>query len=156
MISRPSFFLALFAAPALAQRAPADLIVTNARIYTVDDAHPRASALAVRDGKVQFVGSDREALALKGASTKMIDGAGRTIIPGMIDAHAHLLALGQSLRTVDLTTTRSYDDVIARVVARAKDAPAGEWIIGRGWDQNKWGDTRFPVHDALSRAVPNN
>src|SRR5438552_12853191 len=94
----------LFAAPiARAQTsAPADLIVTNARIYTVDDSRPRVSALAVRTGRVLFAGSDREALALKGPSTRMIDGAGRTIIPGMIDAHAHLLGLGLSLRNVDL------------------------------------------------------
>jgi predicted amidohydrolase YtcJ len=95
-------------------------------------------------------------MALKGASTKVLDLGGRTVIPGMVDAHAHLLGLGQSLQTVNLVGTKSYDEVIARVVARAKDVPAGQWIIGRGWDQNQWGDTRFPTHDALSRALPNN
>src|SRR5258705_5757653 len=74
----------------------------------------------------------------------------------MVDAHAHLLGLGQALRTVSLVGTRSYDEVIARVVERAKTARPGEWIRGRGWDQNDWADTRFPTHAALSRAVPNN
>ena len=74
----------------------------------------------------------------------------------MVDAHAHLLGLGQSLQTVNLFGAKSYDEVIARVVARAKGVPAGQWILGRGWDQNQWGDTRFPTHDALSRALPNN
>ena len=142
--------------PARAERArPADLIVTNARIYTVDESRPVAQAMAVRDGRVLFVGSERGAAALKGAGTRVVDAAGRTVIPGMVDAHAHFLGLGQALRTVSLVGTSSYDEVIARVVARAQEVPAGTWIIGRGWDQNDWGDTRFPTHDALSRAVPN-
>jgi predicted amidohydrolase YtcJ len=142
-----------------AQRAtpqPADLIVTHARIYTVDDSHPFVSAMAVRDGRVQFVGSEREALLLKGPSTRVLDAGGQTIIPGMVDSHAHLFGLGEFLRSIDLTDTRSYDAIVSRVAAHVKDAPANRWVIGRGWDQNKWGDTRFPTHDALSRITPNN
>ena len=150
-----AFALASAAAtPAAAQSRAADLVVTNARIYTVDDARPLAQAMAVRDGRVLFVGSAREARALAGPRTGVLDLGGRTVIPGMTDAHAHLLGLGQLLRSVDLSGTRSYDEVIARVAARAKEVPAGGWIIGRGWDQNDWGDTRFPTHDALSRALP--
>ena len=133
---------------------PADLIVTNARIYTVDESRPLAEAMAVRAGRVEFIGSARGALAHRGPATRTIDLAGRTVIPGMVDAHAHLLGLGEALRTVDLTGTRSYDEVIARVAARAREVPAGSWVIGRGWDQNDWPDTRFPTHEALSRAVP--
>ena len=148
----------LFAASALAAQAarPADLIITHARIYTVDDSHPFVSALAVRDGRVAFVGSEREAMVLRGATTKVIDGAGQTVIPGMIDAHAHLFGLGTFLRDIDLTDTRSYDAIVTRVGERVKSRPAGQWVIGRGWDQNKWGDTRFPTHEALSRVTPNN
>jgi len=138
------------------QQAPADLIVTNARIYTSDVNRPVAEALAVRDGLIAFVGSNRGALALAGPKTERLDLSGRTVITGMVDAHAHLLGLGQALRTVDLVGTKSYDEVIARVVERAKTARPGEWIRGRGWDQNDWADTRFPTHAALSRAVPNN
>ncbi|HEY2029039.1 MAG TPA: amidohydrolase [Myxococcales bacterium] len=138
----------------LSVAAPADLIVTDARIYTVDAAHPRAAALAVKDGRVAFVGSEREALALRGPATRVVDARGNTVIPGMVDAHAHLLGLGLSLKAVKLAGTRSYDEVIRRVVERAKDTPKGAWIQGRGWDQNKWGDTRFPTHDALSKATP--
>jgi predicted amidohydrolase YtcJ len=152
---RSVLFALLLAAPLSAQK-PADLIVTNARIYTVDDTRPVVAAMAVRDGRIAFTGSVREAMALKGANTKMLDLGGRTVIPGMVDAHAHLLGLGQSLQTVNLVGAKSYDEVIARVVARAKNVPAGKWIIGRGWDQNQWGDTRFPTHDALTRALPNN
>ena len=156
-MSRLAFLALLAAAPLSAQGArPADLIVTNARIYTVDDSRPIVAAMAVRDGRIAFTGSAREAMALKGTSTKIVDLAGRTVIPGMVDAHAHLLGLGQALRIVNLVGAKSYDEVIARVVARAKGLPPGQWLLGRGWDQNQWGDTRFPTHDALSRALPNN
>ena len=134
----------------------ADLVVTNARIHTVDDARPLVAAMAIRNGTIIFTGSAREALTLRGVNTRVVDMGGRTIIPGMVDAHAHLLGLGQSLRNVDLVGTKSLDEVIARVVERAKGQPAGAWILGRGWDQNDWSDTRFPTHDALSRALPNN
>lgn len=135
-------------------QAPADLIVTNARVYTVDDTRPLIEAFAVRDGKFVFTGSTREALLLKGASTRMLDAGGRTIIPGMIDAHAHLAGLGGTLRSVDLVGTKSLDEVVKRVAERAKTLPSGTWITGRGWDQNDWADTRFPNHEKLSEAVP--
>jgi len=134
----------------------ADLVLTNAHIYTSDVNRPVAEALAVRGGRIAFVGSNRGALALAGPRTERLDLGGKTVITGMVDAHAHLLGLGQALRTVDLVGTRSYDEVIARVVERVKTARPGEWIRGRGWDQNDWADTRFPMHAALSRAVPNN
>lgn len=148
--------LLLLASSLAAQQTPADLIVTHARIYTVDDSHPFVSALAVRGGRIAFVGSEREALLLRGAQTRVVDAGGETIIPGMIDAHAHLFGLGTFLRDIDLTDTRSYDAIVTRVAARVKDVPAARWVIGRGWDQNKWGDTRFPTHEALSRVTPNN
>ncbi len=153
--------LALILAP-LAVTAPraafsqsADLIITNARIYTVDENRPIVDAMAIRDGRIVATGPQRGVMTLRGPSTQVLDLHGRTVIPGMIDSHVHLLNLGNSLRNVDLVGTTSYDEVVARVAARAKDTPAGTWIVGRGWDQNDWGDTRFPTHDALSRAVPN-
>jgi len=136
--------------------SPADLIVTAQHIYTVDPDRPVVRAFAVRDGRIVFAGSEREALALKGPSTRVLALGDRTVIPGITDAHLHLLGLGAAIREVDLTLTRSYDEVIRRVAARAREAAKGEWIIGRGWNQNDWPDTRFPTHDALSRAVPDN
>jgi predicted amidohydrolase YtcJ len=152
LLLAPSALLAQAASPQPPQ--PADLIVTNARIYTADEARPLVEAFAVRDGKIVFVGSQREAEVLKGPSTRTIDGAGKTVIPGMVDAHAHFSGLAEKLRSVDLVGTRSYDEVVARVVERAKTTPKGTWIQGRGWDQNAWGDTRFPTHEKLSAAVP--
>ena len=144
-----------FAAPGVAAAQAADLIVTNARIYTVDENRPIVEAMAIRDGRVVATGPQRGIMTMRGPNTRVLDLNGRTVIPGMIDSHVHLLNLGNSLRNVDLVGTTSYDEVVARVAARARETPAGTWILGRGWDQNDWGDTRFPTHEALSRAVPN-
>ena len=138
-----------------AQRA-ADLVFTNGRIYTVDATRPTATALAVRGDRIVFAGSDVEARALTGAATRVVDLQGKTVIPGIIDAHAHLLGLGTSLRRVNLAGTGSYAEVVSRVAAWAKTVKPGEWIQGRGWDQTRWATNAFPTHDELSRAIPNN
>ncbi len=132
----------------------ADVILTNGRIYTVDETRPVVEAVAVAGGRVLFAGNAAGAMALKGVATKVVDLHGRTVIPGMVDAHGHVGGLGDALHIVDLTGTTSYDQVIARVAERAKTMPKGQWVLGRGWDQNDWGDTRFPTHDKLSAAVP--
>jgi len=157
VLTRTLFCLAAAARTATAQTtAPADLIVTAQHIYTVDPDRPVVGGFAVREGRIVFAGSAREVLALKGPRTRVLDLGNRTVIPGITDAHLHLLGVGTALRMVDLTGTRSYDEVIRRVAARAREVKAGEWIRGRGWNQNDWPDTRFPTHDALSRAVPDN
>ncbi len=156
--SRYAWLIAVGAMCASAARGqsplPADLIVTGARIYTVDAAHPMAEALAVRGSRLVFVGSASEAQVLRGPSTRVVDVHGSTVIPGMVDAHAHLLDVGQTLRQVDLSGAATYDEVIARVAARARGTPPGTWIRGWGWDQNRWPGQRFPTHEALSAAVP--
>ena len=139
-----------------AQQQAADLVLTNGRIYTVDVTRPLASSIAVRAGRIVFVGSDAEARALTGSNTRVVDLAGKTVVPGLIDAHAHLLGLGTSLRRVNLVGATSYQEVVSRVVEWAKTVKPGEWIIGRGWDQTRWPGAAFPTHEALSRALPNN
>ncbi|MDQ6870517.1 MAG: amidohydrolase family protein [Gemmatimonadota bacterium] len=150
------FALAMLAPMPLAAQAPADLVLTNGRIYTVDNARPVVTALAARGGRVVFVGSDAEAKVLVSASTRLIDLHGATVVPGIIDAHAHLVGLGNMLRRVNLAGSTSYQEVIDRVRAWAKDTRPGEWILGRGWDQNRWTNKEFPTHGAISRAFPNN
>lgn len=132
----------------------ADLIVVNARIYTADETRPLVDAMAVGGGRVLFAGNAAGALALKATATRVVDLGGRTVIPGMVDAHGHVAGLGDALHIVDLTGTTTYDEVVARVAERAKKTPKGQWVLGRGWDQNDWGDTRFPTHEKLSAAVP--
>lgn len=143
-----------FASAVQPAQPPADLIVTNARVYTADDTRPLVEAFAVRGGRIVFTGSQREAAVLRGAATRVLDAGGRTVIPGMVDGHAHFAGLAQKLRSVDLVGTKSYAEVIARVVERAQRTPKGAWIIGRGWDQNAWGNTEFPTHEQLSAATP--
>jgi predicted amidohydrolase YtcJ len=147
--------LATLAPPLLAaQDGIPDLIVRNASIYTADSAMPRAQAFAVKDGRFILVGSNAEVDAIAGPQTERLEAARQFIIPGMIDAHAHLPDLGRSLHTVNLKGTTSYEEVIALVNGRADLVPSGTWILGRGWDQNDWADENFPTHQALSAAVP--
>ncbi len=155
MTVRSVLLLVLVPSAPLAAQGPADLVVHNATIHTADAARPLAQAMAVKDGRILFVGSAREALALAGPETERLDLGGGTVLPGLVDAHAHLMGLGAALRNVDLVGTTSYGEVVDRVTARATEVRPGEWILGRGWDQNDWGDTRFPTHAALSAAVPN-
>jgi len=153
----PTYAVLLALAPVvLGAQTRADLVLTNGRVYTVDVSRPVASALAVRGDRIVFVGSDIEARALTGSSTRVIDLGGKTVIPGIIDAHAHLLGLGAMLREVNLVGATSYEEVVARVTEWAKTVRPGEWILGRGWDQTRWPSTEFPTHAALSRALPNN
>jgi predicted amidohydrolase YtcJ len=135
---------------------PADLIVVNGRVYTVDDSRPMVSAFAVKNGRILFAGSDGEVRYLAGPRTRIVNAGGATVIPGMVDAHAHLAGLGNSLANANLAGSRTYAEAIARVVAHSHDAKPGEWIMGRGWDQNLWPDKQFPTHEALTKAFPNN
>jgi len=152
-----SYLAAAALAPAvLGAQSSADLVLTNGHIYTVDNARPVVSALAVRGGRIIFVGSDAEARALSGPSTTVVDLHGATVVPGFTDAHAHLLGLGTTLQRVNLAGSKSYEEVISRVQAWAKNVRPGQWILGRGWDQNRWPSKEFPTHDALTRAFPNN
>ena len=150
----------------------ADLILTNARVYTLDwdepgpdgalapDApraekgwHPDAEAVATRDGDIVFVGSARDALQLQGESTRVVDLAGATVVPGLVDSHTHVFDLGAKLDAVDLTGVATEEEAVALVAERARSVPVGEWIVGAGWDEGAWAD-RYPDKVLLSQEVP--
>jgi predicted amidohydrolase YtcJ len=161
-VQRPGFLrslLALFGArwlsaePADAQRASADLIVTGATIHSVDDANASPEAFAVRGGRFVLVGSTADVMKLQGAATRMLDLSGKTVLPGIVDAHLHLTQLGLSLHEVRLFGVPSVDEVIRVTVAFAKTSP-DRWILGEGWDQNLWPGEAFPTHERLSAALP--
>jgi predicted amidohydrolase YtcJ len=133
-----------------------DLILHNARIYTVDARRPIAEAIAVRGDRIARVGANAEVLALRGAATRVIDISGATIVPGLQDAHAHFTGLGASMQSIDLRGTTTYEQVVGMVRQRAASARPGEWIVGRGWDQNDWPDKQWPTHELLSAASPDN
>jgi len=147
--------LAALALAAPLARAQPDFVFVNARVYTVDGAFSVAEAFAVEDGFFAAVGSEEDVRATIGISTKVIDLGGRTVLPGLIDAHGHMAGLGQlQLGVIDLAGTTSYDEVIDRVAERAKEAEPGEWIIGRGWDHESWPEKELPSHEKLSEAIP--
>jgi predicted amidohydrolase YtcJ len=132
----------------------ADLILRHGVFYPVEPAGRVEGSLAVRGGRIAYLGSDAGAEKLRGPQTRVIDLAGRAVTPGLIDAHSHLAGLGEALQQVDLTGTTSFDEVVRKVKEAAGREPKGSWIAGHGWDQNDWPEKGFPTHEALSAAVP--
>jgi predicted amidohydrolase YtcJ len=131
----------------------ADLIVYNAKIYTVNDQFEIAEAMAIKDGKILSVGKTAD-IQKNYTAAENINANAKAIYPGFIDAHAHFLRYGESLQNVDLRGTTSWDDVIKRVTEFAKTHPDG-WLTGRGWDQNDWADKQFPSKEKLDELFPN-
>jgi predicted amidohydrolase YtcJ len=147
--------LVLLLAPLLAAAQPAERrVFHNARIHTVHAAQPRAEALAVEDGRIVAVGATADVLAGR-ADWPRTDLGGRTVVPGLIDAHAHLMGLGTSLLQADLVGTASKAEVVERLRAFERTLAPGDWLTGRGWDQNDWGDGEpFPTRADLDAAFP--
>jgi predicted amidohydrolase YtcJ len=130
-----------------------DTIVINANIYTVNNNFDKAEAFAIKDGKIVAVGTTTEIQA-KYAATYVNDAKGKTIIPGFIDAHCHFFGLGLQQQKVDLTETKSFEEVVQRIVDFQKEHNA-TYITGRGWDQNDWLVKEFPTKDKLDELFPN-
>jgi predicted amidohydrolase YtcJ len=130
-----------------------DTIVINANIYTVNENFDKAEAFAIKDGKIVAVGTTKE-IQDKYAATFINDVKGKTIVPGFIDAHCHFYGLGLQQQKVDLTDTKSFDEVIKRIVDFQKENNA-TYITGRGWDQNDWEVKEFPTKDKLDELFPN-
>lgn len=139
-----------------------NLVIVNGNVITVDALQPRAQAVAVRDGLILAVGSSQEIDGLKGPETRVLDLQGATLIPGFIEAHAHLLYLGRSLQELNLSKASTWREIVDRVAVAVENTPPGEWIIGSGWHQEKWREAPqpsvegFPTHHALSRVSPEN
>ncbi len=133
--------------------APADLIVHHGVVYTVADGAPRAEAIAIAGDRLIYVGGDAGALALRGPATRVIDAGGRAILPGLHDAHGHVLGLGEQLQELDLRGTASLAEVTAKLAERARTAAPDAWIVGRGWDQNDWPVKAWPSRTALDAAA---
>jgi predicted amidohydrolase YtcJ len=149
------------AQPAPAAR-PADLVLKNGKIVTVDEARPVAEALAVSGDTIVAVGPNQEIQAYIGPNTTVIDLKGALATPGLIDAHVHFTGVGEAARNLKLATAKNWADIVRMVGDAAKKAKPGEWIIGRGWHQEKWSEVPspnvegFPLHDDLTKASPNN
>ncbi len=138
-------------------RQKVNIIVHHAKIYTVDKNFSTAEAMAIRDGKIIAIGSNDEILKEYEAD-EMKDAEGKFVYPGLIDAHAHFVNYGFSLQQVDLTGTKNWQECIEKVKAfvKEKNIVAGQWIQGRGWDQNDWDVKEFPDKNFLDAAFPDN
>ncbi|WP_347374386.1 amidohydrolase [Aequorivita sp. Q41] len=145
-------FLAFTIFSCAPDKLPADLLIKNATIYTVDKDFSTANAVVVKDGKILEIGLKPE-LELKYKITETYDAKGNTVVPGLIDAHAHLYGLGLGLQNVDLTGTTSFEEVLGRVLA-FQEVKNTSYIIGRGWDQNDWEDKNFPTKKELDSLFP--
>ncbi|PYM91183.1 MAG: amidohydrolase [Candidatus Rokuibacteriota bacterium] len=128
------------------------VLLTNGRIYTLDEANPVVDTLVVRDGRIAFAG--RRADVNVAAAEEAIDLGGRAALPGLVDAHGHLMHLARARLSLDAGGARSEAEVAERVAARAATLPRGEWLGGRGWDQNRWPEREWPTKGALDRAAP--
>jgi len=142
---------------------PADIILMNGKIATVDAAVPTASWIAVRGDRIAALGADlKDYKRYVGDTTEIIDLGGALTIPGLIESHGHFTGLGSSKMILDLTKARSWDDIVSMVAEAAAAAKPGEWILGRGWHQDKWDRVPepnvdgLPCHDALSKVTPDN
>jgi predicted amidohydrolase YtcJ len=141
----------------------ADLIIFNANIYTVDSLHPSAEAVAVRNGIILDVGkSDDMKKYMKDGVTQLLDAEGHFLMPGFIEGHGHFSGLGYSLINLNFLQSKSWESIVDAVAGKAALAGPGEWIIGRGWHQEKWDSIpmqnihSYPFHHALSDVSPEN
>jgi predicted amidohydrolase YtcJ len=144
------------------KEAPADLIIKGGTIYTVEDDNPTAEAVAVRDGKIVFAGALAGVSEYSGENTKTIDLKGKVMTPGFIEGHGHIMGLGYSEMNLDLMNVTSYEELVKKVEEAVLKSQPGQWIIGRGWHQDKWTTKPdkmikgFQTHQLLSSISPNN
>jgi predicted amidohydrolase YtcJ len=161
-LRRGALLAGLLLATSTAGAQTATLALIGGHVVTVDSTRPEAEAIAIAGDRILAVGTTAEIRKLVGPSTRVIDLKGRLAIPGLIDGHGHFMELGESKQQIDLTTARTWDEIVARVAQAARSAPPGAWIVGQGWHQAKWDRPPVPmvegnpVHASLSAASPNN
>ena len=163
-LSHVLFFLLVFSIPfgerSFAQTA--DYVITNANIVTMDRSMPSAQAIAISGNRIVGVGTNVEIQEWVGDGTKVDDVKGAFVMPGFIESHAHFIRLGESMMMLDLTTAKSWDDVVKQVEEATAVTPPGKWIVGRGWHQSKWDAAPtpnvegYPTHESMSKITPNN
>lgn len=140
----------------------ADLVILGGRIYTVDGQQPVVEAVAVKDNIIAFAGDEREARRYADEKTRIIDLEGKTMTPGFIEGHAHMMAVGYNELELDLMNVKSYEELVEEVRKAVSKSKPGEWILGRGWHQDKWDHSPkvmvkgFQTHGPLSSVSPDN
>jgi predicted amidohydrolase YtcJ len=155
------FSLCLFAC-SQEQSQKADMVLNNAIVYTVNKNQPGADAVAVKDGKIIFTGTNEDVKKYIDSKTEVIDCKGQFVMPGFIEGHGHIHGLGSSLVNLNLMNVKNWDEIVAMVADAAKKAKPGDWIIGRGWHQEKWNPAPaknflgYPYHEELDKVSPDN
>lgn len=149
------FFILMLLA-ACSRQPKADLVVKNAKIWTVNSNQPEAEALAVQEGKIAAVGSAAEIEKWIDKDTRVIDAAGKRIVPGFTDAHTHFLTGGQSLITIDLRDCQNEQEFLARLKTYADKLPHGRWITGGNWDHERTFGGVVPTRQLIDKVTPNN
>src|SRR5918993_2333794 len=144
-----------------AQTTP-DLILTNAKLITLDERVPQAEAVAIAGDRILAVGRSAELSRLAGPQTRVLNLGGRLAIPGFIEGHGHFTGIGEFRLSLNLREAQTWDDIVELVGRAAKQAQPGEWIVGRGWHQSKWSKSPepntegFPLHAELSKVSTKN
>ena len=144
------------------QTEPADLVLRGGKIVTLDTAQPEVQALAARNGAIVALGSNADVERFVGSTTQVIDLNGQLAIPGFIEGHGHFPGIGENKMNLDLMGTKSWDEIVQMVAQAVEKAKPGQWIIGRGWHQEKWTSAPqpnvegFPTHESLDKVAPNN
>ncbi|MBA3849492.1 MAG: amidohydrolase [Opitutus sp.] len=145
----------LMAALALSAAAqPADLLLVNGNVHTLDPARPHATAIAVRGGRIAYVGDAAGAEKFRPEAKRVIDLGGATVVPGLNDAHLHLEGIGARELLFDLEGTKSIAELREKLAARVRDAAPKKWIVGRGWIETHWPEKRFPTRQDLDAVAP--
>jgi len=146
--------LAVLALATLAGAQPVDLLLVRGNLYTLDPAQPRATALAVRAGRIVFVGDDEGAAPFRATAKRVLDLQGATGVPGLNDAHLHLAGIGERELSFNLEGTTGIPDLQRRLAERVAAAPAKHWIVGRGWIETHWQPAAFPTRQQLDAVSP--
>lgn len=131
------------------------MVIFNAHLITMNSRQPSAEALAILAGRITWIGSNEDAAKSFPRDVRRLDLHGATVLPGIIDAHTHLIELGKSLLRLNLKDVASEQEAVERVKKQVASAKPGEWILGWGWDEGKWASA-YPTNQALSFASPNN
>src|SRR5438445_4915253 len=140
---------------AAAQSRPAaDLIITNAKVWTVDKSNPTAQAVAVLGDHIVAVGSNSEVNNWRGPNTRVIEAEGKLLLPGFNDSHVHFVNGGLALDAVQLNDATSPEEFTRRIGERAKQTPKGEWIMGGDWDETKWTPAKLPTKELIDPVTP--
>src|SRR5437762_1949445 len=153
---RPVTGILLFMSCVTADAETAEIIFINGSIYTVNEKQLSAQAIAVKSDRIVFVGTNADAERFRGDKTRIVDLAGRSVMPGFTDSHCHIFGIGEREMTLNLEGTNTREDFLAKVKERVAQTERDKWITGRGWIETFWKPPQFPTRADLDKIAPDN